>query len=116
MFAHFAGIGIGHSVQYNLSKDTECKHGPGSCDDELDIVMSDSPIFDSDAGHHGNQTQSEENDGDENNEYDDEYNDDDGNDDDDDDDDDAWDNKDEDEDNDSEEYKYSEDEGPEYKF
>jgi hypothetical protein len=115
MFARFAGIGVGHSVQYNLSKDTECEHGPGSCDDELDIVMSDSPIFDSDAGHHGNQTRSEENDGDENNEYDDEYNDDDdGNHDDDDDD--AWDNEDEDEDNDSEEYEYSEDEGPEYKF
>jgi len=123
MFARFAGIGVGHVIQYNPSKDTECEHGPGSCDDESDIVMNNTsgPILDSDAGDHGNQTRDEENDDDENNEDDDDEEDDD--DDDEDDDDGAWDDEDGDgddhitiENSDSEEYEDSEDEGPEYKF
>lgn len=108
MFTRFAGIGVGHVVQYNLSKVTECEHAPGSCDDELDIAMSDAsdPILNSNAGDHLNQTQGEEDDDDESNDEDDE----------------AWDDGDEDdhmsadEDSGLEEYEGSEDEGPEYKF
>jgi len=108
MFTRFAGIGVGHVVQYNLSKVTECEHVPGSCDDELDIAMSNTsgPILDSNAGDHLNQTRGEENDDDESDEEDN----------------DTWDDEDEDnnmavdEDSGSEEYEDSEDEGPEYKF
>ncbi|KAG1741749.1 uncharacterized protein EDB91DRAFT_1247804 [Suillus paluster] len=91
MFTHFAGIGVGHVVQHNLLKDTECKHGPGSCDDELDIVMSNDNDDD----------KNNEDDDDDNDAWDDE-------------------DKDDyitiDEDSDSEEYEDSEDEGLEYKF
>ncbi|KAG0693779.1 hypothetical protein DFH29DRAFT_1006933 [Suillus ampliporus] len=64
MFAHFVGIGVGHVVQYNLSKDTEREHEPGSCDDELDAVMSDTSgsIPDSDAGDRRNQTPGDDDD------------------------------------------------------
>ncbi|KAG2055844.1 hypothetical protein BDR06DRAFT_1044714 [Suillus hirtellus] len=92
MFTHFVGIGVGHVAQYNLSKDMEPEHGPGGCDDEWDIDMSNTSK-DDDEDETKTETETK---------------------DDDDDDDDDEDDKDT--DSNLEEYEDSEDEGLEYKF